>query len=1045
MSAQRSMLSPRNLSLAAVCTQSTVLAIVLHVSQSHLHPGQAPFKASSAVLMTEVGKLVISFLLALRDTINERRLLRRPVHKLPSPELYAGADEVYEKDIYREAPYDLPISSLNDSAKHSILRRRSSSIAPATLGISLDCTQQKMRFPELANFAWARPPLTPTLSGKEVPEELLELKFDEPLLWKRRNETISGLLLVDIFGSDWYKMAVPAVLFAIQNNLIYVAARNLSVPVFQVTFQLKTLITAIAAVTILGRRFAPAQWISFVFLALGVATMQIGALRAKASDSHVHTLRPEVDNEDQNYLMGITSVIVSCVCSSVAATYFELVIKRRPDGPPLAINGRRAPTRENKPASLWVRNVQLSGFSTILGIIVVLVQANPAHWAGGMGFSLDMNDPLEHWYDPVVRTAVGFFTGFHPMAWLVIGLQTFGGLLIAVAIKHADNVAKGFALSLSIVFTFLLSVILFDFQLTLPSILGGLAVVGSTLLFEMDDTAFRTYLRPELYGRKAKPLVRGHHYIILTILAVTFTAAIHPMRRFSVTTAAWELVQSRLESPPVHTRPTVSIADMTQINEKLAAAGLKCGWGPIPGPHRESTLAPYGARQPMARASLPFTSSLFGKNTYLYTLDNILTTRFTDYSHNIPLLSSSPSPDFIFVPILAQLYSNPWGCQDPDLLDSIKQTTSFIRDLVASVGPTPYPRIIIPVATIRSNLERQLFSPELMEEIKDSVIVVSIEGAPKSHKEAMKYMIDVPYPSAFHLSELVTRQSDPEVNGVHASKIRKEKSSVGQYFLHQDRPFLLYHAAAATHPWGLSPSDPFNGFALRSALRTQLNAFVDSPSGSDTHIIFNDIKNPVDDVQNLTMIHEDMQRAVFCPMPPGDSPTRRAMYEAILLGCIPVIFRDRSYGRLFPSSPDINDVSKYTVFVDEQEIINGEGDTFIQRLEMVPHHEIRRMQQHLSSIASRLQWGLPSEDLHFPVVATSQRMKLLPAGMAVWNQTESLAAKAKKVFVPDAFSTLLKELDAIKEGLWVAQTTRDTRKGVTLKHFGSWRAPSERR
>lgn len=130
-------------------------------------------------------------------------------------------------------------------------------------------------------------------------------------------------------------------------------------------------------------------------------------------------------------------------------------------------------------------------------------------------------------------------------------------------------------------------------------------------------------------------------------------------------------------------------------------------------------------------------------NTDQYALDDILTTRFIDYSHSVALLST-PAPDFIFLPVLSQIYSNPWGCQDPDLIEGIKQTTNYIRQIVASVGPTEYPRIILPVATIRSNLERDLFLPELMEELKDSVVVVSIEGAPKSYKEGMKYMIDVP-------------------------------------------------------------------------------------------------------------------------------------------------------------------------------------------------------------------------------------------------------------------------------------------------------------
>ncbi|KAM0751822.1 hypothetical protein T439DRAFT_342743 [Meredithblackwellia eburnea MCA 4105] len=1056
MSATRSLWSPRNMSLAAVCIQSTALAIALHVSQAGLRPGQPQYKASSAVLLTELGKLILSFLLALRDSVKEYRLLRRPVHTLPSPELYAAADEVHAKDLYCDDPYDVPAHGLqapqhsplsvqpSHHPKNGLRRRSSTVIPPQSLEVTLDVPGEKKgekaKFPELANFSWARPSLASNLTEKEASPELLEVKFDDTLLWKRRSETVAGLLLMDIFGGDWWKMAIPAVLFAVQNNLIYVAARNLSVPVFQITFQLKTLITATAAVVMLGRRLALTQWLSLVFLGLGVATMQIGAIHAKDNDAHDHPSRPE--NEQQNYVAGVTAVLISCVCAAIAATYFELVIKRRPDSPraPFAQLGRdgKPEKRENKPASLWVRNIQLSLFSAAIGIVVVMVQANPTHthWAGPQGFSLDLNDPLEHWYDPVVRSAQGFFVGFHPMAWLVIFLQTVGGLLIALAIKNADNVAKGFALSVSIVFTFLLSVILFDFQLTLPSVLGGLAVIGSTLMFEMDDTHVREiFLRDQGYshqGRKsAKPLLRGYHYGLLVALAVTLAVAIFPTRRFSVTTAAWEMVQSQIESH-THTtaRPTVAIADMTSINELLKKASHSCGWGLSP--QRGSTRAPYGHPHPMAQ-DYPYSVT----NTNQYALDDILTARFMDYAENVPLLSS-PAPDFIYLPILSQLYSNPWGCQDPDLIEGIKQTTRYIRQIVDSVGATEYPRIILPVATIRSNLERELFKPELMEELKDSVIVVSIEGAPKSYKEGMKYLIDVPYPTSFHLSEMKMPNSGPAKYGSDAEHARREKPGVGDYFLDQERPYLLHYAAAATHPWGLPATDPFNGFALRSALHKQFSDFIERPT-TRSQILFDDIKNAYDGAQNLTSIHEHMQSSVFCPMPAGDSPTRRAIYEAVLLGCIPVIFRERSYGRLFPSSPEINDVTKYMVYVDENEMINGEGENLIERLEKIPAREVRKMQKHIQQIASKMQWGLTDDDRHFPIFSSGGEEKELPKGVLRWNRVQSMALKAAKVPIPDAFTTFLHELQVIKNGHWVAGISRDTRRGMSPKHFGSWR------
>lgn len=136
-----------------------------------------------------------------------------------------------------------------------------------------------------------------------------------------------------------------------------------------------------------------------------------------------------------DYLTGVTAVLVSCFSSAIAATYFELVIKKTPVVPQTEELMLVAPPTI-KPTSLWVRNIQLSFFSSIIGLAVVLFQANEIHFHGLSGLSLDfkgMHDPLEHWYDPVMKAGHGFFEGFHPMAWVVIFLQTVGGLLIGAS------------------------------------------------------------------------------------------------------------------------------------------------------------------------------------------------------------------------------------------------------------------------------------------------------------------------------------------------------------------------------------------------------------------------------------------------------------------------------------------------------------------------------------------------------------------------------------------------------------------------------------
>lgn len=52
---------------------------------------------------------------------------------------------------------------------------------------------------------------------------------------------------------DLFKMAVPACLYVLQNNLNYMAISNLDGPTFQLLYQLKILTTALFSVLMLKR------------------------------------------------------------------------------------------------------------------------------------------------------------------------------------------------------------------------------------------------------------------------------------------------------------------------------------------------------------------------------------------------------------------------------------------------------------------------------------------------------------------------------------------------------------------------------------------------------------------------------------------------------------------------------------------------------------------------------------------------------------------------------------------------------------------------
>jgi len=275
-----------------------------------------------------------------------------------------------------------------------------------------------------------------------------EIICNLPYPWTNAFWNVCG----EVFSPDCWKLSIPAILYVIQNSLQFVAISNLPVASFQVTYQMKILTTAAFSVALLRKRMTSAKWLALFFLAVGVGIVQIQtSTTSHVSSPHTSSNTPVGSAYEQaplhvhvmNPLKGFGAVTAACFTSGLAGVYFEMVLK-------------------GSKADLWVRNVQLALFSLIPAILPILY-ATPHPDSQGI-----VSDLLRN---------------FGGWAWATVGIQVFGGLVTAIVIKYSDNILKGFATSLSIILSFLASVVLFDFHITLSFVVGASTVLAATWMY----------------------------------------------------------------------------------------------------------------------------------------------------------------------------------------------------------------------------------------------------------------------------------------------------------------------------------------------------------------------------------------------------------------------------------------------------------------------------------------------------------------------------------------------------------------------------------
>lgn len=219
--------------------------------------------------------------------------------------------------------------------------------------------------------------------------------------------------------------AVPAILYALNNNLVVLMQAYMDPSSYQVLSNLKIASTALLYSFCLGKRLRPAQWLALGLLMGAGVCHTVNSLDLEESDSAETGSRLHVT------AWGLFLVLVYCCVSGLAAVYTERVLK-----------SQRLP--------LSLQNLYLYAFGVAIN--------------GFSAFS-------------AVGSERSFLEGYSGVVWAIVAGQAANGLLMSVVLKHGSGITRLFVISCSMLVNALLSWAILGLQLT-PFFLLPVSMIG---------------------------------------------------------------------------------------------------------------------------------------------------------------------------------------------------------------------------------------------------------------------------------------------------------------------------------------------------------------------------------------------------------------------------------------------------------------------------------------------------------------------------------------------------------------------------------------
>jgi drug/metabolite transporter (DMT)-like permease len=239
---------------------------------------------------------------------------------------------------------------------------------------------------------------------------------------------------------DVLQFAVPAVLFALNNALLFAIVASIRPALFQLLSTTKTVFTAVLFRLVLRRQLTITQQAAIVILAAGAAVSRLNR-NCDAEDepgSGSGEAPPLIHGE----WVGVLLTLVTCISSSFGGVVNEALLKK--DG---AVH------------SLFLQNALLY----VWGVLI-----------NGIALGVLSHERV---------AAIGVFGGYTPPVVLLILTNAITGLSISAVLKHCDNLVRVFASGGSMIASMTIEGIAMQIAPTPELALAAVIVAGSAIVY----------------------------------------------------------------------------------------------------------------------------------------------------------------------------------------------------------------------------------------------------------------------------------------------------------------------------------------------------------------------------------------------------------------------------------------------------------------------------------------------------------------------------------------------------------------------------------